>query len=535
MAKILGLDLGSHSVKALLIESTFRGYELRRYAEAPVGVGGLKTALAFLAAQKQLGADQVVVSLPGTVGATHLISLPFTDARRIEQTIGFEVEGVVPFDLADIVYDYQVVVERDGKSEILVAVARKLDVKQVIDLLAEVQIDPRVLAFSPLAYQSLLALPPDSDDAEAVVDIGHERTCVYIGTSRSPEFARNFSGGGRDLTRLIAADLGVSSAEAEELKIREGTLVPSALLPDSEKVANALVRGLAPIVREVRSTLRAHASRFRRQATRVRLTGGSSPIGGLPQHLTRELGVEVDLLSALPPQAEKLLQSGSEAKASQAFALALRGHGSGRGSRFNLRRGDFAFKGDFEYLKGKVVRLAVAAGILLALSAGAGWARLHTLSQRESKLDAALCQATQRVLGKCVKDYPVAISMLKGQGSPAAAIPQFSALDLFAEITTRTPSDITVKYDEIEVTLDRIRLRCEAPSFDSVDKIVTGLKTFRCFSDIKTGRMQKSRAPVKPRLDKPGETADKAGDAPEQVEFDLDIAVACPETGGGQG
>ena len=281
-------------------------------------------------------------------------------------------------------------------------------------------------------------------------------------------------------------------------------------------MANALIRGLSPIVREIRSTLRAHASRFRRQVTRVRVTGGTAQVGGLPQFLARELGVDVDLLSVLPAEAEALLASGSEAQASQAFALAMRGHGASRGSRFNLRRGDFAFKGDFEYIKDKVARLAVSVGILLVLSAGSSWARLHTLAKHESKLDAALCQTTQRVLGKCVKDFTVALSMLKGQGSPAEAIPQLSALDLLAELTTRTPADMSVKYDEIEIQLDRIRVRCQAPSFDSAPKIVDSLKTFRCFSEVKTGRMQKSRDG-------------------SNVDFDLDISVVCPEPGGAQG
>ena len=188
MARVLGLDLGSYSVKALLIESTFRGYTLRRFAEARVASGqtpsasiaGLRAALSSLSAEKHLAADQVFVSLPGTSAATHLISLPFNDPRRIEQTIGFEVEGVVPFELTDIVFDYQVVSEKNGKSEILVGVARKEDLKQLIALLGEFGVEPRVITFAPLAYQNVLLLPEDTSDAEAVVDIGHERTCVYV-------------------------------------------------------------------------------------------------------------------------------------------------------------------------------------------------------------------------------------------------------------------------------------------------------------------------------------------------------------------
>jgi general secretion pathway protein L len=304
---------------------------------------------------------------------------------------------------------------------------------------------------------------------------------------------------------------------AEQVKERQATVVPTRDQPDSEKIAGATIRALSPIVREVRATLRSHASRFHRAVTRVRITGGTSQIPGLAQHLTRELGVEVDVLSALPPQADALLKSGSEATASLAYGLTLRGYGGGgRASRFNLRRGDLAFKGDFEFLKGRILRLAVAAGVLLVLAAGSSGARIYTLSKRESKLDAALCQSTQRVFGKCIKDFTVALSMLKGQGSAAAVIPQDSAVDLLAELIARTPSDMSVKYDDIVVSLDSIRVRVLAPSFDAPDKIGAALKTFKCFTEVKTGRIQKSRDG-------------------NSVEFDLSVAVACPEAGGGQG
>ena len=68
----------------------------------------LRAALTQLFAQAPLQADQVVVALTGPGLATHMLSLPFTDPKRLEATIGFEVEGQLPFDLSEAVYDYQI-------------------------------------------------------------------------------------------------------------------------------------------------------------------------------------------------------------------------------------------------------------------------------------------------------------------------------------------------------------------------------------------------------------------------------------------
>jgi len=69
-------------------------------------------------------ADAVVTAVPGVAAASHLVSLPFSDARRIEQTVQFEVEAAIPFDLADVAWDWQPLERQDGRSDLLVGVIR---------------------------------------------------------------------------------------------------------------------------------------------------------------------------------------------------------------------------------------------------------------------------------------------------------------------------------------------------------------------------------------------------------------------------
>src|SRR5919206_918524 len=114
--RILGLDVGERSVKGVLVTSAYRGYTVLATARAPVPAPSGEApaslrerqaeAVKSLLAEAHLAFDTAIVALPGP-SVSHVLSLPFSDPRRIEQTVGFEVESQIPFDLADVVWDWQ--------------------------------------------------------------------------------------------------------------------------------------------------------------------------------------------------------------------------------------------------------------------------------------------------------------------------------------------------------------------------------------------------------------------------------------------
>jgi len=521
MARILGLDLGSASVKAVVADSGSRGLSPKAYVEvrrAPEGdrAETLKAALTELIGKLPGPPEQVVVALPGQVLATHVLTLPFTDPKRIDATLPFEVESLLPFDLADAQFDYQVAGQKDGKSDLLVGVIRKDELRGLVELLSGLKLEPRIITHPGLAYQSLLAGSPGLPDvpegeAVAVVDIGHERTSVSIGRPGSGvEFARTFPGGGKDLTRALSQEFQIPPEAAHQWKEQHGAMASAVVGPDAERAAGAFVRGLSPVVRELRASFKAYGARSRKQVTHVYLCGGTARLRGLDEQLSRELGMSASLLK-LPAEMAQAVPAEQQPEAAQAVALAVRGAAAGaRAPRFNLRRGEFAFKGDFDYLRDRMGLLASYAATLLILLIASGVVRNSVLARREQQLDQKLCEVTQRVLGQCEKNYDRAINMLRGKESPAAVIPKTSAVELLAELTERIPPDVQVTFDEIIVDMERVSLRGETGSSKLVDKITTALKDYRCFHEVKQGKLEKS----------------KDG---KSVSFRLDIQVACPE------
>jgi general secretion pathway protein L len=522
MARILGLDLGSHSVKCVILEGGGRTFQTRRYYEVLRPQEGdkldtLRLTLDKLIAEHAPRVDQLYTALPGPALATHTLTLPFIDTKRIEAALPFEVESQLPFEISEALFDYQPVGQDDKKTDMVVAVVKKDELLNLLQVLQDVKLDPRVITHPAVAYQNTLMYSPalfastGPTESVCILDIGHERTQVTVGVpGKGLELARTIFGGGKDLTRAIANEFKTSFEDAAAWKEQNATLITPSGSPEVDRAAGALVRGLQPLLREIRPTIKSFSARTHRTVSRIYLCGGTAKLPGLEAQLAKDLGIPVELLS-VPNESQNVIPPESVASASLAFALCLRAQTSARGPRLNLRRGDIAFKGDFDYVRQKAGILSAFAATLIFLIVVSGIVRNIVLSDYEKKVDNELCAVTQRVLGRCERNYDLALNLLQGKESPAAAIPKRSAVNLLAELAQKMPVDAKVNFDQIVVDLDRLQLRGETDSSKTIDKLVASMKTHRCFKEIKEGKIERSKDGAR-------------------VTFRLDVQVACPDT-----
>ena len=548
---ILGLDLGARAVKAVLLESAYRGYRVAGHAEVPLepaAEGGptlrarQATALGRLLAEQGWRVDGCVAVVPGATVASHVLTLPFTDLRRIEQTIGFEVEGQIPYELGEAAWDWQPVGQRGEATDLWVGVAPRAELTGLLAVLSGAGLDPRQVVPAAPALASLLAagvleqpappaLPEGAPAAapaapaaeaveavEAVLDLGEERTQLCLAAGGHLEAARTVALGAGGLARALARDLDVPEADAARLLAAEagGEPLTGALqaLAAEPRAAEALRRALTPLVRELRATLRAWRARVGpRPVVRLWLAGGLGRLAGLAELLAPEVDGPVLPLGLAPPLAEGLPAEAAPAMA-LALAAALRGHQGGRAGRLNLRRGDAAYTRDFEHLRGKVARLGVAAGLVLLLAVASSGVKVFALARQEGQLDKVMCEVQTRILGKCYPNYEEALSVLRGRGIPGAAIPKGSAVDVLSELSLRTPDGVALRYDRIDVTDRKLHLQGATDTAENVDKIVEALKGSRCFGDARAAGVRKRTSDAK-------------------FEFSVDAALGCAEPGQG--
>jgi general secretion pathway protein L len=530
---ILGLDLGAHAVKAVLLEGAFRGFSVAGSARVALPAADAAQPLAARQAaaaralldERGWRFDSVVVALPGAGVSSNVVTLPFTDPKRIEQTVGFEVEGQIPFDLADVAWDWQPLGAYPGKTDLLVAVARREELSGLLAALAEVGIDPRAVVPAAAAYASLFqagalaAAPAPAEGAPAgagvVVDVGLERTSIAVVTGGC-EAARTFAFGGAHLARALARELSITEAEGAAVVAAAGggPELPEALAgkANDPRVPETLRRALAPLLRELRATLRAWRARAgQRPVARLALAGEAGRLPVLAEAVAPEVEGTVAPLELAGPAAQAIAPAEAPALA-LALALALRGQQGSRAPRLNLRRGDLAFTRDFEHVKGKVARLAAYAGLVVLLAIVSAGVKAFALSHHESALDRSLCDAEQKIVGRCFSNFEEAQAVLRGRGTAGAAIPRVSAVDAFAEVSERVPADVPVRFERIELTKDKLHLQGTTDAAENVDKIAAALKGSHCFADARSGGARRRSTDSK-------------------FEFSVDASITCLETG----
>lgn len=533
--RILGIDIGSWSVKAVLIESSFRNFQVERVAEIQVPAGDPERraerqcmALTQLLEGGHFKADLTVAALPGEAATTRFVTLPFADPKKIEQTIGGELADLLPFDLADAVFDNALVKKTpDGGSVSLCAAALEPRVESHLDILKLGGADPKFLGIDVLQLFNLYSyfLRDDSSKAEAptqpagdantfvgpsldgppdarlLVDIGHERTLVCAASEEGIGHIRVIRAGGRDVTEAIAKAYQLSFEDAEAGKHEDALVVSSrhpAPTDEAQRIAEVVSGGLQTLVRELRRTMQAIRGERRVRVARVDLLGGGARIKNLAHYLAEQLNVPVAHGMAVEQLVERHAEPARRGAFALALAFSLRPTGERPVSRIDFRKGPFAYAGQLEHLRLRVpVMLGSFAAVVLLLLVNVA-VRYHLVGRQEAAIDQQFCAITKTVVGREICEPRVAISVLRQPASELGnfKLPERSAFKVAAELSHLVPSEPAelaeqLLFTEMDITPERARVSGEAPSFDAVDQLVAAYGANTCFFEINKGKLRK--------------------------------------------
>src|SRR3989442_1481876 len=217
MHRNVGLDWAQDALHVATVQSGFRGFAIQDVRSVPLPAEGtpaqrLQAGLLALELQPALGRDDsIAVALPGALAATHLITLPFADAKRIEQVLPAEVEGAIPFDLKEVVWDWAMLAQAGGKTEVLVGVVQKAVLREHLDVLSAAGIDPRVVTLGPLALAALgergVLVPEGAPGLTAVLlDAGPDRADIAFVDNGRPVLARALAAANASSWEAAATD-----------------------------------------------------------------------------------------------------------------------------------------------------------------------------------------------------------------------------------------------------------------------------------------------------------------------------------------
>jgi type IV pilus assembly protein PilM len=321
---VIGVDIGSSSVKIVQLRSSHGRAILETYGEIALGpynkqaIGkavklqpeNLGTAVTDLMREANVTARTAGLSIPFSSSLVSVISLPTVDEDQLKRIIPIEARKYIPMSISDVALDW-FVIPKDPDEE--TSAFDRLEQKDAVAAKSQevllVAIQNAVIS----AYQSMASTAGISTQFYEVeifsavrsslghgiapvlmVDIGASTTKLYIVERGIVRLTHLITVGGQQMTEYLARALDWEFEKAERIK-REHGLVDSSAFSSSEndKIRQALLSTLSRIFSEVDKVLLSYGQRYNKNVSRVVFCGGGASLPGLAETAAASLSAEV--------------------------------------------------------------------------------------------------------------------------------------------------------------------------------------------------------------------------------------------------
>ena len=511
---ITGIDLGAWSVKFTVLEVGFRNTRFVESFEEKLAMderplGERQNEALRQGASRLPSGGTTYLAIPGEMLTLRVLDLPFADARKIDQVVGYELEGQMIHELHEVLLDHVVLSARgqvaDGSEgcRALVVAARIEDVRTLLASLQSCNVDPRALFVAPLLYRPRTPVVEEGPPTcRVIADIGHRRTNLCFVVGDEPVSARTILHGGEDVTRaLVRASNGSWTWEqAEQGKAQVGFLASQrrpATTAVEARIDAILREGLQPLLRDFRQSLASFSSKDKAPVTDILLAGGGARLSGLAGYLEDELGLPVKPLIPPPeprqgPDGEPLEVVDEKSPDADRFVLAdAIAHTGARGQRvLDLRRGEFQYRASFSVLRQRASHMVVLAASLIACIGIDATITLRRLSAEQKVLKTQFQTATKELFGETrMEATDVSAALRRSMSDEMAPLPKATAYDLLDAISRHMPDAEPVKVDieDLDIRPKKTTMKGTVDSAAAVDEIVAKLKEIECFEDIGKG------------------------------------------------
>jgi type IV pilus assembly protein PilM len=301
LGDLLGLDIGSSSVKMVQLSRDAAGYSVTAAAKAFIETdsrnGSPADDIATVRAITQchrlarVPTKYTVCSVCGPDVAVRYFKFPPLPAEELQSAVALEAEQVCPFSMDDGVMDYQIIPNgSDSLRGVLVAATNRA-VQQKEKLVKEATLAPVLMDIDGLALLNcLVQCEHDAgDQAMAVLNVGHTYTTLVIAGDNYIPFVRDTNYAGASITTGIIDKTGLTAEQISAVLFGDGGQPQSLVLPSLEAACD-------PLVEDVTGTLRFYAAQKKTLCVeKIFVCGGFAPAKGFVDILDRRLGAQAVL------------------------------------------------------------------------------------------------------------------------------------------------------------------------------------------------------------------------------------------------
>jgi type IV pilus assembly protein PilM len=306
---VVGLDIGSSAVKAVELKPAGKGFRVAAFGSEPVppdsivdgaiiDAGAVADAIRrVFEHNKAFKAKEVCASLSGNAVIVKKITLPVMTESELDESIYWEAEQYIPFDIQDVNLDYQILdpgtgPDSRGSMEVLLVAAKKEKIGDYTGVIAQAGRAAVIVDVDAFALQNAYDVNYglESNQITVLLNAGASAININILQGDQSVFTRDISMGGNAYTEAVQKELDLPFESAEQLK--KGIPVDGASFEEAQPVLRAVTENVLLEIQKTFDFFKATAAS--EHIDRIMLSGGASRVDGFRDMLQERFNAPVE-------------------------------------------------------------------------------------------------------------------------------------------------------------------------------------------------------------------------------------------------
>lgn len=319
---VIAVDVGSYSVKVVLLKPEGPAFHLKAWGHLPINAKAeaspeerkiaVVNALRAFLVEKGVKVREVATSLSGNSVIVRYVKFPRLTRNELQATLATEAEPFIPFDINEVQLGFhilaEIVEEGQKKMETVLVAAKKELVSARLEVLQGAGFNPAIIDVDSFALENVherIRDPKEGSAATLYLNIGHMVTNLSIIENGVTRVVRDVFISGQTMSKAVAKAFQCEPQKADELKKQYGVIVDPAekekALADGNREALGVSQAIGQVARDLVGEVHRSVDFYLSQGPdraigRIILSGGTARTKNLDKHLAGELKVPVAVL-----------------------------------------------------------------------------------------------------------------------------------------------------------------------------------------------------------------------------------------------
>lgn len=322
---VLGIDIGSSSLKIVQLRSSKGAAILETYGEIALGPYGqqaigkavkltpekIAEVLTDVMREANVTSRGGGLSIPFSSSLVSVLNLPGVDPEQLKRMIPIEARKYIPIPVNEVALDWFVIPHEEGEQSAFDRVEKQTPMQAKGQEVLLVAIHNNILeSYKTIAqtagitiefyeieiFSAIRSSVGHGIAPMLVVDLGAATTKIYVVERGVVRLSHLVSSGGQHMTENLARSLNWEFDKAERVKRERGLLNSNAYSPDeNDKIKTALLSTLSRLISEMNRVLLSYGQRYNKNVSRVVLLGGGASLPGLAEAAKEGLSAELEI------------------------------------------------------------------------------------------------------------------------------------------------------------------------------------------------------------------------------------------------